>query len=138
MIFSVALFAQQSDQHAAANILLLPLKDAGCCCRETAEAADRAVGEAAMVADAARADEIAAKRELQDLRQQLTEQLATSSKLVTTQDETIHKLYSQLEVSSRPPIGMFCWTSKLSCHRGNRMSAMMRLSVTRFVQFLYV
>ncbi len=69
-----------------------------CCCREVADVADKAVGEAAMVADAARADEIAAKRELYDLRQQLTEQLAASSRLVNSQDETIHSLYSQLEV----------------------------------------
>ena len=69
-----------------------------CWCREAADVADKAVGEAAMVADAARADEIAAKRELYDLRQQLTEQLAASSRLVNSQDETIHSLYSQLEV----------------------------------------
>ena len=66
--------------------------------REAAEFANKAVEDAALVADAARADELAAKREMFDLRQQLTEQLTSSCQVANAQDATIHSLYSQLEV----------------------------------------
>lgn len=75
-----------------------------CACREAADAANTAVKEAALVAEAARADEIAAKQELQDLRQQLTEQLSAASRVTSSQDATIHELYSQLEVGSWPGV----------------------------------
>ncbi|KAK9865934.1 hypothetical protein WJX84_003584 [Apatococcus fuscideae] len=65
--------------------------------REAAEFANKAVEDAALVADAARADELAAKREMFDLRQQLTEQLTSSCQVANAQDATIHSLYSQLE-----------------------------------------
>ena len=60
------------------------------------------------MADAARADEIAAKRELQDLRQQLTEQLSEASRVTSSQDATICDLYLQLEVQSSLCTGEFC------------------------------
>ena len=73
------------------------------CCREAADIADKAVKEAGVVADAARADEMAAKQELLDLREQLTEQLAASSTLVSSQSETIQDLYAQLQVRHAHP-----------------------------------
>ncbi|KAK9833096.1 hypothetical protein WJX74_007069 [Apatococcus lobatus] len=65
--------------------------------RVVADAANKAVDEAALVADAARADKVAAKQEVQDLRQQLTEQLSAACRGTMSQDATIHDLYSQLE-----------------------------------------
>lgn len=94
-----------------------------CTCREVASAAKRAVEDAALVADAARADEIAAKRELQDLRQQLTEQLSEASRVTSSQDATIRDLYSQLEVQSMPCAVESCPNAQ-TCARKMHLVAM--------------